>query len=64
MDSRDLESPLAEKHRQTIVNALRVAAEVYDGHAKAMHECEQSSLERQFKRQAAEARMLADDLEA
>lgn len=55
---------LTENQRTTIVNALRVAAEVYDGHAKAMKEAEQSELERQFKRQACEARLLADDLEA
>jgi hypothetical protein len=54
---------LTEEHEQTILNALRVAADVYEKDATAVSS-EVSGLSGQFTRQAEEARRLADSIEA
>lgn len=52
-----------ERELQTAVNALRVAAERFNDHAKTMRDAFVPHLAQQFERQASESRELAAKLE-
>lgn len=56
-----LKTKAHEEH--AIVNALRIAAEAYDGDAALSAKCQQPRLAEQFKVQAAQARSLAERIE-
>ncbi len=58
-----LHDALTTQERQTIWNALSVAAGRYDEDAKAMREAGLTRLVEQFERQAADARELIDRFE-
>lgn len=55
---------LTPSERATVANALRVAATVYDADAEMLRCDGQPREEEQFKRQAQEARALADRFES
>lgn len=54
---------LLQKHRWTIINALRLAAERYDEHMRTMHQCSEPRLAKHFERQAGDCRVLLAALE-
>lgn len=54
---------LTERQRTTIINALRVAAGVYNDDAATMHRANEWRLAEQFRLQRDEAESIADGIE-